>query len=127
MALALGEAHDQREACRQLLSEAAQGDLELHASVEAIQELLHHRMRKVDRRQAVSQVQRLQTAIRLHTFDHQVLAGATELVAATALRGRDAVHAATALIHGFDAIVTTDRDFHGLPGLARIDPSDALA
>lgn len=31
-------------------------------------------------------------------------------------------HAATALEHGFTEIVTTDRDFDAVPGLARLDP-----
>lgn len=31
-------------------------------------------------------------------------------------RGHDAVHAATAIVAGFDQIVSVDRDFDGMPG-----------
>ena len=41
------------------------------------------------------------------------------------VRGRDAVHAATALDAGFDTIVSTDRDFDGIPGLTQRDPRDS--
>lgn len=39
-----------------------------------------------------------------------------------ALGGRDAVHAATALSHGFDELVTADRDVDAAPGLRRVGP-----
>ena len=60
----------------------------------------------------------------LHRFDEGVLQTAISLVATSTVRGRDAVHAATAIRAGFDAIVTTDSDFDGIPGLRRIDPRD---
>ena len=39
------------------------------------------------------------------------------------LRGRDAVHAATALEHGLVTIISPDPDFDGAPGLTRIEPA----
>ena len=53
-----------------------------------------------------------------------VLLRARRLIDATQVRGRDAIHAATALGAGFDTIVTTDRDFGSIPGLRRLDPAE---
>lgn len=39
----------------------------------------------------------------------------------------DAASAATALNRGIDKILSADRDFDGIPGLERIDPSDERA
>ena len=40
------------------------------------------------------------------------------------IRGRDAVHAATALTHGIETIISPDHAFDGIPGLRRQDPED---
>ena len=125
LAYALGRAHPQRTASRDLLQRASRGDIEVHASVEAIQELLFHRLRRTTRDQAVAQAMSAHDLCRVHSFDEAVTARMFELVQTTSLRGRDAVHAATALTHGFTEIVTADRDFDTVPGLARIAPADA--
>ena len=44
------------------------------------------------------------------------------LIQQTQVRGRDAVHAATALAYGIDTIASSDPAFDGIPGLRRIDP-----
>ena len=51
---------------------------------------------------------------------------ALDLTATTRIGGRDAVHAATALLAGFDAVVSPDRDFAVVEGLRRLDPAEAL-
>ena len=50
--------------------------------------------------------------------------GAIDLLATTTARGRDAFIAATALLVGFDAVVTMDSRFVEVPGLRRIHPRD---
>ena len=40
------------------------------------------------------------------------------------VRGRDAVHAATALLAGFTEIVSADKDLGSVPGLRRLDPAN---
>ncbi|RHA42301.1 PIN domain-containing protein [Cellulomonas rhizosphaerae] len=127
LAYAVGGAHEQREPCRQILAAAGRGEIELHASVEAVQEFLFHRMRRSDRESAVQQAQDVMSLVVLHDFDRDVLAGAVRLVGSGALAGRDAVHAASAAVAGFSAIVTPDRDFDGLVDLVRVDPADAVA
>jgi predicted nucleic acid-binding protein len=127
LAYAAGDEHPDRAVCRALFAAAQQGVLELHVSTEAIQELLHHRLRRATRIEAVAEAKAATATCRIHAFDESVLRRSLELVGSTGLRGRDAVHAATALEHGFDSVVTADRDFDGVPGLRRIDPSAALA
>ncbi|MGC5616729.1 type II toxin-antitoxin system VapC family toxin [Georgenia sp. Z1491] len=125
LALAVGGHHPLREPCRALLHAAAAGDVELNISTEAIQELLFHRMRRGDRGVAVSLVRDVRTMCRVHAFDDTIVSRMLDLVAAGGVGGRDAVHAATALEQGFDAIVSPDRDLDGVPGLRRLDPGAA--
>jgi predicted nucleic acid-binding protein len=122
----LGQAHPYKAACTGLVAAAERGEVELHASVEMIQELAFHRMRMTDRVTAIGQARDAAALCVLRAFDGAVLDKALELTATTAIGGRDAVHAATALLWGFDAIVSPDRDFDEVPGLRRLDPADAL-
>jgi len=121
-AYAGGGPHELREACRALLALASTGDAQLHASVEVVQEYLFHRLRKVARPQALAEARDVAAMCLLHPFDTDVLELSLALVESSGVRGRDAVHAATALQHGFDTIVTADRDFDQVPGLTRADP-----
>lgn len=123
---AYGDEHEMRSGCRALLQAAADGSVELHASVEVPQEFLFHRLRRGTRTDAVSEARDVMTFCRLYPFDREVLDLSVDLVESRGMRGRDAVHAATALVHGFDKIVSADRDFDGLAGLGRLDPRGAM-
>jgi predicted nucleic acid-binding protein len=104
--------------------------LELHASVELVQEVVFHRLRRRDRVQAVADARLVADSCQLHDFDSGVLRRALSLIAEGTVGGRDAVHAATALEAGIGVIVSNDADFDGIRGLTRIDPrrlDDALA
>jgi len=122
---AAGGTHPLREPSRSLVELARSGTLELHVSTEAIQEFLFHRLRRTDAAAAVLDARDAAAFCRVHAFDASVLDRSIDLVESTNLRGRDAVHAATAQVQGFSAIVSADRDFDGIPGLTRIDPADA--
>lgn len=122
LAYAAGGTHPQREPCRRLVAAAATRSVELHASVEMVQELLFHRVRRTARAEAVAQARFAADLCVLHPFDGALLSRALELVAVSELGGRDAVHAAAALLAGFTEIVSADRDFDAVPGLARRDP-----
>lgn len=124
LALALGADHPLRDDCRRFLDGAADGTLEVHVSVEALQELLFHRLRRGPRAEAVTLVRDVRSACVVHAFDDIVALRMMDLVEQTSIGGRDAVHAATALETGFTAIVTPDRDFDRVPGLRRQDPAD---
>jgi predicted nucleic acid-binding protein len=123
--VAVGGEHEERESCRRLVT-AAPREVRLHASVEAVQEFLFHRMRRVERASAVAQARALAASCVLHAFDETVLNAAVHLVGQTSVRGRDAVHAAGAIAAGFDSIVSLDEDFDGVPGLRRLSPAQAL-
>ncbi|PWD51244.1 VapC toxin family PIN domain ribonuclease [Serinibacter arcticus] len=122
LALAVGGERPLREACRTLLERAARGEAEIHVSVEALQELLFHRMRRGSRPDAVALVRDVRELCHVHPFEDSVLLRTLDLAATTSLGGRDAVHAATALVAGFEEIVTPDHDFDAVPGLRRRDP-----
>lgn len=73
---------------------------------------------------AVAEARRLRDMAVVHPFDERVLDKALELIDSTSIRGRDAVHAATAMLAGFDEIVSVDRDFDHVPGLRRVSPGE---
>lgn len=124
LAHALGDRHPERAPARRVVELAASGAVVLHASVEMVQELLHHRMRRTDHEAALRQTHAAAELCVLHAFDTAVLSRALELVASSAARGRDAVHAATALLHGLPTILSSDPDFDLVPGLTRLSPAD---
>ncbi|MFZ5870249.1 MAG: type II toxin-antitoxin system VapC family toxin [Actinomycetota bacterium] len=126
LAYAVGGAHPQRDPCRAVLEAAVAGSVQLHASCELVQEFLFHRLRRTDRPTAVQQARDVAALCILHPLDGEIVFRMIDLVASSPLGGRDAVHAATALAHGFEAIVTPDQDFDEAPGLRRVSPSDVL-
>lgn len=126
LAYAVGAEHPRRAACHQILVAAASGDAELHASVEAVQEFLFHRLRRGGRVSAVEETRAVRDLLVLHPFDASVVDAMVDLVAESDIGGRHAVHAATAQLAGFGSIISTDRAFDAVPGLARLDPESAL-
>ncbi|UFU03212.1 type II toxin-antitoxin system VapC family toxin [Ruania suaedae] len=122
--LAIGGEHPDRDPCRRIVESAAAGRLRLHMSVEGGQEFLFHRMRRGDRGQALAAFDTIRSMVIWHDFTSEVLLAARDLVAASPIRGRDAVHAATAANAGFTRIVSTDADFDALPALVRVHPAD---
>lgn len=121
---AVGGDHPLREGSRQIVAAAGAGKLELHASVEMVQEFVFHRMRRGDRLSAVRQARDVAGLCILHDFDRGTLQTALELIAGSGtLGGRDAVHAATAVQHGLSIIISPDQAFDNIPGLRRIDPT----
>ena len=120
--LAVGGEHPWRAACREVLEAAAACEVRLHLSVEGGQEFLFHRLRQVGRQQAVQQFGLLDRLAGWHPVDVEILRQSAELVRQGHARGRDAVHAATAISAGFSSIVSCDPDFDGIPGLKRLDP-----
>lgn len=66
LAYAIGGPHPEREACRAVVAAVPSGGIELHASVEVIQQLLFHRMRRVDVVTAAGQARAAAAACVLH-------------------------------------------------------------
>ena len=129
LAYVYGGDHEYREPCREVLVLAMNGQIELHASVEMVQEFLFHRMRKTSRSTAVRQAREVARLCTLHDFDARVLEETFVMIEAAkghgpGIGGRDAVHAATAITAGLDLIVSPDRVFDQVASLTRIDPRD---
>lgn len=118
-----------RDACRRYIASVTRGRGRAYASVEMIQEFAYHRLRMTrDRRRAAAEAREMRSSLVLLKFDDEVLDLSIELVQRVpTIRGRDAVHAATALAYGIPVIASTDRGFDGIPGLTRVDPLAALA
>ncbi|MDO5494469.1 MAG: type II toxin-antitoxin system VapC family toxin [bacterium] len=124
--LAVGGDHPLRAASRRVVAAAEEGMVRLHMSVEGGQEFLFHRMRRSSAPEAIEQVKQRHRRLGWHPFDVEGLHRAPAHLAPGAVRGRAAVHAATALVAGFDEIVSSDTDFDGIPGLVRLDPATAF-
>lgn len=118
----LGDVEPQRTKCRALLEELWAGRSRVYASTEMIQEVVHHRLRRSDRSRAVADARDIARFLIVLNFDHEVLEAALELIERTEVRGRDAVHAATALAYGIQTIASSDPAFDGIPGIRRLDP-----
>jgi uncharacterized protein len=126
---ALGGPHAQAEPCRHILELAGEGSLRAEAPVDIVQEILHHRTRRLgDRAQAGRDALAAAALCRLHAVEPGDAREATRLFAASPrLSARDAIFAAIATRHGLHTILSADTDFDGLPGLHRIDPTDTTA
>ncbi|MFV0464056.1 MAG: type II toxin-antitoxin system VapC family toxin [Nostocoides sp.] len=122
---AIGADHRFRADCVEFLNRSHTLGIDLHTSIEAVQEFTFHRMRRAPGELALRETQALMGTVVIHPFDKAVLARAHHLLSSTQLRGRDSVHAATALEAGFEIIVSTDADFDEVPGLRRVSPADA--
>ena len=121
---ALTPSDPRSEPCRRFLTEVMVGRGRGYASTEMIQEVVHHRMRRhADRHLAIFDGRDLMVGLTVLAFDHEVLALSLDLIdRVPTVRGRYAVHAATAIAYGIETIASPDRAFDGIPGLRRIDP-----
>lgn len=118
----LGQVEPYRSRTRAFLRELWDGAGRAYASTEMVQEVVFHRMRKTGRDQAVAEARDMADYLIILNFDHEVLETALGLIERTNVRGRDAVHAATALAYGIETIASSDPAFDGIPGLRRLDP-----
>jgi len=125
IAYALGAESAWKDPCRELLLAIGRGEYDGFASVEMIQELVHHRLRVTgDRLRAVADGRDVAAGLTVLPFTQAVLDEALRLIeSSAAIRGRDAVHAATALVHGIPTIASTDPAFDAVPGLTRLVPT----
>jgi hypothetical protein len=126
---AIGGPHPYAEPCRRIIALAGEAKLQLEAPVDLVQEVLHHRARRLgDRAQARADAFAAAGLCHLHAVDPEDARAAAELFAdCERISARDAIFAATAARHGLDAILSVDGDFDELPDLTRIDPADREA
>lgn len=123
-AYALGGNDARRDACRSMMQRAAAGEIRAYASVEMIQELVHHRLRiSGNRMDSAADGRDVMASCTVLNFDREILDLSLDLIEKhPTVRGRDAVHAATAIAYGIERIASTDRAFDDIPGITRVDP-----
>jgi predicted nucleic acid-binding protein len=124
---AKGEAHPHRDPCRRVIELAASGELAATTTAEAIQEFVHVRARRRDRREAarlgLDYVDLLSPL--LPVDDRGLRAGLGLFLAHPALGAFDAVLAAATLEAGASALISADLAFAGVPGLSHVVPDHA--
>jgi predicted nucleic acid-binding protein len=126
---AVGAEHPLREPCRRVLAAHGAGAIDATTTVEVIAEFAHVRARRRGRTDAVEIARRYAAAFTLLSTDADDLAGGLELFERHHELGAfDAMLAAVAVNRATDALVSADRAFAAVPGLAWVDPSSpALA
>jgi predicted nucleic acid-binding protein len=122
---AVGSEHPLREPARSLVEAIAEGQLEATTTLEVIQEFVHVRARRHDRRDAATRGREL-----LRLLSPLLAPDEADEAMALALFERherlgmfDAVLAATALMAGADGLVSADRAFADVSGLTYVDPA----
>jgi len=122
-----GADHAMRAPSRQLLKAAVAGRIDAVTSAEVIQEI-HHRFSAIGARDRG--VAMAEAALDMFTpvlpITDGIMRRMTDLVLThTTLSARDLVHVATCAETHIEIIVSPDRAFDRLEGLARIDPREA--
>lgn len=126
---AMGQPHPLREACRTIVAALGDGRARAEASVDALQEVVHQRWRRTgDRDDAARRGWQAHALVEVHACGEVEMRRALALFRAShRLQARDALHAATALVHGVPAIISPDDDFDDVEELQRLTPADAAA
>lgn len=124
---AAGGPHPMRDPCRAILTAVADGSIDAVTSVEVVQEI-YHRFVAIDRRRmgvemADATLDLFAPVVPLTDAMMRRMAALVEEF--DGLSSRDLVHVATCRELGIDAIVTPDKGFDAVTGLARIDPTNA--
>ena len=118
----IGGEHPHKVDARRLLERAIAEKRRLVTDAEVLQEILH-RYVAIDRRDAIQPCFEvlLEIVDEVLSVDLETVEGARDIVIGhPGLTARDAVHFAIMREHGIEHILTFDRHFDGLPGIARI-------
>ena len=122
----IGRSHEYREPSRRVMILAGEGQLEATLDTEALQEIIHfyHRRGRTETALAVFDDLMRTFPVPLGVTARTVVVARDILSAYSSLQARDAVHAAIVLEHGLEGIITADRGFDGIEGVARFDPKE---
>ncbi len=122
---ALGGEHGLREPCQRLVEAVAEGRVEATTTVEVIQEFVHVRARRLDRTDAAERGRELLRLLQplLTPGEAELALGLRLFEEHPTLGAFDAVLAAATMLSGCDALVSADRAFASVRGLAWIDPA----
>jgi len=121
---ATGVPHPYKAASSRILEDAARGILDANVDVEVFQEVLHAYSLRGERKRGLSTFDDL-----LLTFPVPIAVEREDVIGARVLMerylrlsARDCIHAAVALNHGLEAIISADRAFDEITEIKRLDP-----
>jgi predicted nucleic acid-binding protein len=119
-----GASHPLREACRSIMIQVGNGQLEAITSSEVVQEILHRfvSMRRPEIGIAMARVT-MDVFAPVLPITHALMRRVPDLAARyPSLSARDLVHVATCIHEGISEIITPDRGFDQVAEIRRIDP-----
>jgi len=121
-----GASHPLRDACRAIMIQVGDGQLEAVTSAEVVQEILH-RFMAIRRPEIGIEIARVTMDVfaPVLPITHAMMRRIPSLVARYPnLSARDLVHVATCIHEGIGEILTPDRGFDQVVEIRRIDPTD---
>jgi len=120
---AVGDDHALREPARAIVDRVEGGSVKATTTVEAIQEFVHVRARRRDRRDATALGRAYAELLSplLQVSEDDLVQGLRLFERNAPLGAFDAVLAATALGAGAESLVSADRSFAGVRGLTFVD------
>jgi predicted nucleic acid-binding protein len=122
---AIGGESAYREPCRALIGGIRHQRIRGETSVTTLEEVVHHRRRRGDAMAVARGREVARICSKVHPLDQTLSLSALTVVERHPELGiGDAIHVATALAHGLQAVVSGDRDFDRIRGIERIDPLD---
>jgi len=125
---AIGGESPYRESCRALIDAIRRRRIRGETSVTTLEEVVHHRRRRGDATAIARGREVARICSKVHPLDRALSLSALAVAERhPALGIGDAIHVATALAHGLQAVVSADRDFDAVQGVERIDPLDRNA
>ncbi len=126
---AVGGAGPHREPCRAVLAAVGRGEIDGVTSTEALQEILHVRMRRAGVKDAVAAVRAAAALVVevLAVGPAEILRACDILDAHPRLSARDAVHVGVMENAGIASLVSVDKDFDALRHVKRLTPRDVLS
>ena len=123
---AVGAPHEYKEVCARLAKEFIEGQHDVNINTELLQEVLFHFWHRKRRAEAFGVFDSIMTGFPnpIPITGREVQAAREIMETYPNLQPRDAIHAAVVLEHGLEGIISTDRGFDELKGIARFDPKD---
>lgn len=122
---AVGTPHRYAEPSRRLMDAAAEGRVAVTTTFGVIEEFLHVRARRRDRREAVVLARNYARFLAplLAVGEEQLERGLRLFERHGKIGAFDAILAATALVHRAEAFVSGDAGFASIPGLSYVEPT----
>ena len=125
---AAGGDHRYREACVWVLTQVAEGGLEVAIDSQIVQEILYRygesRRWSIAVTLATSLLDLVPTVHSVGSDDIRLAVELCEQYAPQGVKARDLIHVAVMRRHGLTKVISTDRHFDQVPGIERLDPEE---